>query len=83
MDMMSFHKSRNKKRSSVFQRLLVGKLLPGATLPVTSRTREPPVEFREQLHEHTEVVGFSDNDIFKYIECKLCDISDMLKDFLA
>ena len=39
------------------------------------------MEFREQLHEHIEVVGFSDNDIYKYIECKFCDNSDMLIDF--
>ena len=75
---------KQKQRTSVFQRLLVGKLLPGATLLVTSRpiaTRELPMEFREQLHEHIEVVGFSDNDIYKYIECKFCGNPDMLKDF--
>ena len=77
---------KQKQRTSVFQRLLVGKLLPGATLLVTSRpiaTRELPMEFREQLHKHIEVVGFSDNDIYKYIEYKFCENSDMLKDFLS
>ena len=77
---------KQKQRTSVFQRILVGKLLPGATLLVTSRpiaTRELPMEFREQLHRHIEVVGFSDNDIYKYIECKFCDNSDMLKEFLS
>ena len=75
---------KQKQRTSVFQGLLVGKLLPGSTLLVTSRpiaTREIPMEFREQFHEHIEVVGFSDNDISKYIECKFCDNSDMLIDF--
>ena len=73
-----------KQRTSVFQQLLVGKLLPGATLLVTSRplaTQKLPMDFRTQLHEHIEVVGFSDNDIDKYIECKFCDNLDMLKDF--
>ena len=73
-----------KQRTSVFQRLLVGRLLPGATLLVTSRplaTRELPREFREQLHEHIEVVGFSDNDIDEYVKCKFCDTPDMLKAF--
>ena len=75
---------KQKQRTSVFQRLLVGKLLPGATLLVTSRpsaTRELPVAFREHLHEHIEVVGFIDNDIDVYIKCKFCDNPDMLKDF--
>ena len=75
---------KQKQRTSIFQRLLVGRLLPGATLLVTSRplaTQELPREFREQLHEHIEVVGFSDNDIDEYVKCKFCDTPDMLKDF--
>ena len=75
---------KQKKRTSVFQRLLVRRLLPSATLLVTSRplaTQELPMEFREQLHEHIEVVGFSDNDIDEYVKCKFCDTPDMLIDF--
>ena len=75
---------KQKQRTSVLKKLLTRRLLPGATLLVTSRpvaTRELPTEFREQLHEHIEVVGFSDNDIDKYIECKFCDTPDILKDF--
>ena len=75
---------KQKQRTSVFQRLLVRRLLPSATLLVTSRplaTRELPMEFRKQLHEHIEVVGFSDNDIDEYVKCKFCDTPDMLKDF--
>ena len=75
---------KQKQRTSVFQRLLVRRLLPGATLLVTSRplaTQELPMEFREQLHEHIEVVGFSDNDIDEYVKCKFCDTPDMLIDF--
>ena len=75
---------RQKQRTSVFQRLLVRRLLPGATLLVTSRplaTQQLPIEFGEQLHEHIEVVGFSDNDINEYVKCKFCDTPDMLKDF--
>ena len=75
---------KQKQRTSVVQQLLCGKLLPGATLLVTSRpsaTRELPVGFREHLHEHIEVVGFSDKDINKYIKCKFCDNSDVFKDF--
>ena len=75
---------KQKQRTSVFLRLLVGRLLPAATLLVTSRplaTQELPVEFREQLHEHIEVVGFSDNDIDGYVKCKFCDTPDMWKDF--
>ena len=65
-----------KKHKSVFQRLLIGGILPQATVIVTSRplaTQELPMEFREQLHEHIEVVGFSDNDINEYVKCKFCD----------
>ena len=75
---------KQKKRTSVFQRLLVRRLLPSATLLVTSRplaTRELPIGFREQLHEHIEVVGFSDNDIDGYVKCKFCDTPDVLIDF--
>ena len=75
---------KQKQRTSVFQRLLVRRLLPSATLLVTSRplaTQELPIEFREQLHEHIEVVGFSDNDIDEYVKCKFCDTPDMLIDF--
>ena len=75
---------KQKQRTSVFQRLIVRRLLPSATLLVTSRplaTRELPIEFRKQLHEHIEVVGFSDNDIDEYVKCKFCDTPDMWKDF--
>ena len=75
---------KQKQRTSVFQRLLVGRLLPSATLLVTSRplpTQELPMEFRKQLHEHIEVVGFSDNDIDEYVKCKFCDTPNMLIDF--
>ena len=70
--------------TSVFQQLLTGDLLPSASLIVTSRplaTRILPKEFKYHLHEHIEVVGFSDNDIDEYIKCKFCDDPDMLKDF--
>ena len=76
------HKRRENKEER--ERLLVRRLLPGATLLVTSRplaTQELPMEFREQLHEHIEVVGFSDNDIDEYVKCKFCDTPDILKDF--
>ena len=72
---------KQKQRTSVFQRLLLGKLLPGATLLVTSRpsaTRELPLEFREHLHQHIEVV---DEDIDKYIKFQFCDNPDLLNDF--
>ena len=75
---------KQKEHRSVFQRLLTGGILPKATVIVTSRplvTRELPMEFREQLHEHIEVVGFRDNDIDEYVKCKFCDTPDMLKDF--
>ena len=75
---------KQKQRTSVFQRLLLGKLLPGATLLVTSRpsaTRELPLEFREHLHQQIEVVGFSDEDIDKYIKFQFCDNPDLLNDF--
>ena len=70
--------------TSVFQQLLTGDLLPSASLLVTSRplaTRTLPNVFKTHLHEHIEVVGFSDNDIGEYIKCKFCDNPDMLKDF--
>ena len=75
---------KQKKHKSVFQRLLIGGILPEATVIVTSRplaTQELPMEFRNQLHKHIEVVGFSDNDIDEYVKCKFCNTPDMLKDF--
>ena len=75
---------KQKEHKSVFQRLLIGGILPQATVIVTSRplaTQELPMEFRKQLHEHIEVVGFSDNDIDEYVKCKFCDTPDMLIDF--
>ena len=70
--------------TSVFQQLLTGDLLPSASIVVTSRplaTRTLPDQFKTHLHEHIEVVGFSDNDIDAYIKCKFCDNLDMFKDF--
>ena len=75
---------KQKEHKSVFQRLLIGGILPQATVIVTSRplvTQELPMEFREHLHEHVEVVGFSDIDINEYVKCKFCDTPDMLIDF--
>ena len=75
---------KQKEHKSVFQRLLIGGILPEATIIVTSRpsaTRLLPDEFKTHLHQHIEVVGFSDNDIDDYIQCKFRDNPDMLKDF--
>ena len=75
---------KQKKYKSVFQRLLTGGILPEATVIVTSRplaTKILPEEFQTNLHEHIEVVGFSDNDIDEYVKCKFCDTPDMLIDF--
>ena len=75
---------KQKEHKSVFQRLLIGGILPEATVIVTSRplaTKILPDEFQTNLHEHIEVVGFSDNDIDEYVKYKFCDTPDMLKDF--
>ena len=75
---------KQKKYKSIFQRLLTGGILPQATVIVTSRplaTKILPEEFQSNLHEHIEVVGFSDNDIDEYVKCKFCDTPHMLIDF--
>ena len=75
---------RQREHKSVFQRLLTGGVLPEATIIVTSRpsaTRMLSNEFKKNLHEHIEVVGFSDDDIDEYIKCKFTDDLDLLGDF--
>ena len=69
---------------SVLHRLLVGGVLPEATMVVTSRpsaTHTLPQEFRCHLDDRIELVGFSDREMIEYINCKFADNAELLNDF--
>ena len=56
--------------SSVFNQLISGKLLPLATVLVTSRpwaTKDLHVKYACQIYQHIEVLGFTKNQIKEYI----------------
>ena len=65
-----------KTEGSIFHSLLVGEILPKATIMVTSRplaSQSLCQQFRESENlQHIEIVGFTDDDIELYVEttCK-------------
>ena len=73
-----------KTETSIFNQILGNKLLPSASVIVTSRpvaTTTLPDAFKDHTQQHIEVVGFTKRDIDKYIECKFSNDSDLLKSF--
>ena len=73
-----------KTETSIFNQILESKLLPSASVIVTSRpvaTATLPDAFKDHTQQHIEVVGFTKRDIDKYIECKFSDDSDLLQSF--
>ena len=73
-----------KTETSIFNQILESKLLPSASVIVTSRpaaTATLPDAFKDHTQQHIEVVGFTKRDIDKYIKCKFSDNSDLFKSF--
>ena len=75
-----------KTETSIFNQILESKLLPSASVIVTSRpvaTATLPDAFKDRTQQHIEVVGFTKRDIDKYIKCKFSNNSDLLQSFKA
>ena len=75
-----------KTETSIFNQILESKLLPSASVIVTSRpvaTATLPDAFKDHTQQHIEVVGFTKRNIDKYIKCKFSDNSDLLESFKA
>ena len=73
-----------KTETSIFNQILESKLLPSASVIVTSRpvaTATLPDAFNDHTQQHIEVVGFTKRDIDKYIKCKFSNDSDLLQSF--
>ena len=73
-----------KTETSIFNQILESKLLPSASVIVTSRpaaTATLPDAFKDHTQQHIEVVGFTKRDIDKYIKCKFSNNSDLFKSF--
>ena len=73
-----------KTETSIFNQILESTLLPSASVIVTSRpvaTATLPDAFKDHTQQHIEVVGFTKNDIDKYIKCKFSHDSDLLQSF--
>ena len=55
---------------SIFQRILVNRLLRKATIVVTTRKIDKnslPSQFKQNLDQHIEIAGFNNSDIHQYI----------------
>ena len=73
-----------KTETSIFNQILESKLVPSASVIVTSRpvaTATLPDAFKDHTQQHIEVVGFTKRDIDKYIKCKFSNNSDLFKSF--
>ena len=73
-----------KTETSIFNQILESKLLPSASVIVTSRpvaTPTLPDAFKDHTQQHIEVVGFTKKDIDKYIKCKFSVDPYLLQSF--
>ena len=60
-----------RMEGSVFMQLMSGKILPLATVLVTSRpwaTKNISNEYESHIHQHIEILGFTKSQISEYIE---------------
>ena len=65
---------RCRKYRSIFMDLIAGKLLPLATVLVTSRpwaTERIRLNHDDRIYQHIEILGFKDHQITEYIESTL------------
>ena len=63
-----------RKEGSVLMALIAGKLLPLATVLVTSRpwaTKEIRLSHGDRIHQHIEILGFTSQQITEYLESTL------------
>ena len=78
---------RCRKGRSVFMDLMAGKLLPLATVLVTSRpwaTERIRLNHEDRIYQHIEILGFNGHQITEYIESTLPqDKASDLKAYLA
>ena len=73
-----------KTETSIFNQILESKLLPSASVIVTSRpvaSATLPDAFKDHTQQHIEVVGFTKRDIDKYIKFKFSDNFDLFQSF--
>ena len=69
---------------SVIDKILTNKLLPNATVVVTSRPTaivNLPPEFKQILQQYIKIAGFTENDIRSYITSACEDDPQLLVDF--
>ena len=76
--------SDNQRADSIFLKILrQSHLLRKATILISSRpfaTKSLPYQFRNNLDQHVEIVGFQEQDIETYLTSACQDNPDMLRD---
>ena len=71
---------------SIFQRILVNRLLRKATVVVTTRKIDKnslPSQFKQNLDQHIEIAGFNNSDIQQYISLTCGNNTSLFNDFLS
>ena len=71
---------------SIFQRILVNRLLRKATVMVTTRKIDKnslPSQFKQNLDQHIEIAGFNNSDIQQYISLTCGNNTSLFNDFLS
>ncbi len=63
-----------RENDSMFMKLITGRLLPASTVLVTTRhTHDLPVTCSSRIDQFIEILGFSSQDICKYIDLMIKD----------
>ena len=71
---------------SIFQRILVNRLLRKATIVVTTRKIDKnslPSQFKQNLDQHIEIAGFNNCDIHRYISLACGNNTSLFNDFIS
>ena len=71
---------------SIFQRILVNRLLRKATIVITTRKIDKnslPSQFKQNLDQHIEIAGFNNCDIHRYISLACGNNTSLFNDFLS
>ena len=75
-----------RTEDSILNKLLIGDCLPQASIMVTSRPLASDslcLEFRENVDQHIEILGFNDEDIKSYVEAACHKQPQVLADLLS
>ena len=75
---------RQQTQQSIFLDILRKESLPHATILITSRqsaTKSLHLEFRDQISQHIEILGFTADDIISYVQHVITD-EKVYRDFL-